>query len=207
MPAIGFEVNEALCEDKIVTMAKRENSLSGQFLIAMPSLGDSVFEQAVVYICEHNAEGTLGVVVNRALDTSLGELLQQVDLPAANDHIAETPVHMGGPVKPEHCLILHSPVGDWTSTLVVGKELGLTGSPDLLEAIAGGAGPARFLVCLGYAGWGAGQLESELADNAWLTGPADRTIMFDIPMSRRWQAAAGVLGIDMRLMSNQVGHG
>lgn len=188
-------------------MMQPEYSLSGQFLIAMPSLGDSVFEQAVIYVCEHNDEGTLGVVVNRALDTSLGDLLRQVDLPAASDLISDTPVHMGGPVKPEHCLILHTPVGEWTSTLIVGDELGLTGSPDLLEAIAGGAGPQRYLVCLGYAGWAGGQLEDELAENAWLTGPSDRAIMFDIPAAQRWKAAAGSLGIDIRLLSNQVGHG
>lgn len=186
---------------------RAHSNLSGQFLIAMPSLGDSVFEQSVVYVCEHNAEGTLGLVVNRQLDATLGELLEQVDLPAASKRIADTRIYMGGPVKPEHCLILHSPVGSWTSTMVVGDGLGLTGSPDLLEAIAGGAGPEHYLVCLGYSGWAGGQLENELSANAWLTGPSDPRVIFDVPSKNRWRAAATAFGIDMRLVSSEVGHG
>ena len=180
--------------------------LSHHLLIAMPALADDNFRHSVTYICEHGEHGALGVVVNRPLTVTLGDLLAQVGLQPASDVIAGQPVYGGGPVQPNACLILHRPLGQWNSSLPVTDEIGLTGSLDLLTAIARGEGPDDFLVCLGYAGWGAGQLEQELADNAWLTAPARLDVLFELPVKRRWRAAAASIGVDLDLLPHRAGH-
>jgi putative transcriptional regulator len=180
--------------------------LSHHLLIAMPMLADGSFRQSVTYLCEHGEGGALGVIVNRVLPLSLGELLAQVGLQAADPAIAGLPVHAGGPVQDNACLILHRPLGRWDSTLAVTDEIGLTGSMDLLASIARGVGPDDFLVCLGYAGWGAGQLEQELADNAWLTAPGRGDLLFDLAVEQRWRAAAASIGVDLDLMPGRAGH-
>ena len=180
--------------------------LSHHLLIAMPALADENFRQTVTYVCEHGEHGALGVIVNRPLTATLGELLAQVGLKPATDAIAGRPVYGGGPVQTNACLILHRPLGRWDSTLPVTDEIGLTGSMDLLTQIARGAGPDDFLVCLGYAGWGAGQLERELAENAWLTVPGRMEVLFDLPAEHRWRAAAASIGVDLALLSSRAGH-
>jgi putative transcriptional regulator len=179
--------------------------LAGQFLIAMPGLEDPNFRQSVTLLCEHNAEGAMGVVVNRPAELSLGELAHHVGLKVARAEVARRPVYNGGPVRPEACVILHRPRGRWASTLPVGTGLGLTGSMDVLEAIAADAGPTEYLACLGYAGWGPGQLEEEVKANAWLTAPGDPAIMFELPHEARWRAAAAAIGVDIALLSGQAG--
>jgi len=180
--------------------------LTNHFLIAMPGLADPNFYHTVTYICEHNSDGALGIVINRPLGTRLGDVLEQLEIKPASPQIAEQPVYLGGPVQPERGFVVHRPVGDWDATLKITENIGVSSSRDLLGAIAQGAGPERTLIALGYAGWGAGQLEQELAENAWLSGPADERILFDLPVSQRWAAAAQLLGVDLNLLSSDAGH-
>ncbi len=180
--------------------------LTNQFLIAMPSLADPNFFQTVTYISEHNEAGALGIVINRPLTLTLGDLLKHMDMDPANPELAQLPVYQGGPVQPEHGFLIHTPVGRWQSTLRVTKHIGITTSRDILQAMAQGEGPRQTLIALGYAGWGPGQLESEMAQNAWLSGPADQAIIFDTPVAQRWAAAAALLGVDLSLLSGDAGH-
>lgn len=189
------------------TMAMTEPTyLSNQFLIAMPTLADPNFFQTVTYISEHNASGALGLVINRPLNLSLGQLLEHLQITTNRFDLAALPVYQGGPVQPEQGFVLHSPVGHWGATLRVTERIGITTSRDILQAVARGEGPEHLLVTLGYAGWGPGQLEQELADNAWLFGPADSDILFQTPSDQRWQAAAALMGIDLTLLSAHAGH-
>jgi putative transcriptional regulator len=180
--------------------------LTHQFLIAMPALADPNFFQTVVYISEHNASGALGLVINRPLNLSLGQLLEHLDIPTHQTELEAMPVYSGGPVQPEQGFVLHSPVGQWGATLRITDRIGITTSRDILQAAARGEGPEHFLVMLGYSGWGPGQLEQELAENAWLSSPADLDIVFHKPSEQRWLAAAALLGIDLNLLSTDAGH-
>lgn len=181
-------------------------SLSNHFLIAMPALSDPNFHHTTTFICEHNAEGALGLVINRPIDLQLGDILEHMGIEPGNREIASLPIHMGGPVQNDRGFVLHEPLGNWDATLKVTETTGITSSRDILEAIARGEGPARYFITLGYAGWGAGQLEQELAANAWLSGPASTRIVFDTPCEDRWEAAAALLGIDLKLISGETGH-
>lgn len=180
--------------------------LTDQFLIAMPTLADPNFAHTVTYICEHSADGALGIIINRPSDLTLAEVLAQLDLDGSAARARGAPVFVGGPVLPERGFVLHEPGGVWDSSLKVTAGISVTTSRDILAAIARGEGPRRMLVALGYAGWGAGQLEQELADNAWLSAPADARIMFDTPHERRWLEAARLIGVDPRLMTGEAGH-
>lgn len=177
------------------------------FLIAMPALADPNFSQTVTYICEHNNDGALGLVVNRPADLTLGELLQHLGFHPIRKEIGEKAVYVGGPVQRERGFVLHEPGGTWESSLSVSPQLAVTTSKDVLEAIAEDRGPERYLVALGYAGWGPGQLDREMAENAWLSGPADATILFDQENHEKWRAAARLLGVDLSLLSSDTGHG
>ncbi len=181
-------------------------SLTNHFLIAMPTLDDPNFQRTVTYICEHNADGALGIVINRPTDITLGELLEHMDIRPGSDDIARQIVHMGGPVQRERGFVLHPPGGDWDSSLLVCDGIAVTTSKDILAAIADGKGPEHYLVALGYAGWGGGQLEQEMAQNAWLSGPADADIIFRRDNDERWQAAAALLGVDLHLLPSDAGH-
>ena len=181
-------------------------SLTNHFLIAMPGLADPNFFHTVTYICEHDAEGAMGIVINRPLDMTLGEILGHMEIETTDPRIATQPVFQGGPVQPERGFVLHSPLGNWQATLKITDEFGVTASQDILTAIAQHHGPEKNLVALGYAGWAAGQLEQEIAQNAWLSGPADPKIVFDMPHEQRWSAAAASLGVDLNLLSGDVGH-
>lgn len=182
-------------------------NLSGHFLIAMPNMVDPYFAKTLAYICQHNEEGALGVVINRPLDLTLGGLFEQVDIPLTrDDSLGEAPVYFGGPVQMDRGFVLHAPSGEWQSSIVVGEDLALTTSRDILFAIGRGEGPEQLLVTLGYAGWGAGQLEKELAENAWLTVPAQRDIMFRMGNDERLAAAMGMLGVDFASLSEEAGH-
>lgn len=182
------------------------SNLSNHFLIAMPGLEDVNFYRTVTYICEHNEEGAMGIVINRPLDINLGDILEQMDIPVSSPDTSEQAVFSGGPVQTERGFVLHSPEGKWDSTLQITPQISITTSRDILEAIAEGKGPLQSLVALGYAGWGKGQLEEEMSANAWLSGPADSQIIFNLPPMERWQAAAQILGVDMNLMSGDTGH-
>jgi putative transcriptional regulator len=179
---------------------------TNQFLIAMPSLADPNFSQTVTLICEHNDEGALGIVINRPLELRLSELFEHLEMTTTTPFPANMAVYAGGPVQMDHGFVLHQPLGHWESTLRVQEEIGLTTSRDILSAIAAGDGPEKSLVTLGYAGWGPGQLEQEISNNAWLTVPYDIDIVFDVPADKRWQAAASKLGIDLNLLAGDAGH-
>lgn len=180
--------------------------LSNHFLIAMPSLRDPNFAQTVTYICEHNRDGALGLVINRPTELTLGELMEHMGEKATSKDRASQIVHFGGPVQQDRGFVLHSPLGQWESSLAITEVLGLTTSRDILISIAEDRGPRKSLIALGYAGWGAGQLEREIAENAWLAGPVEQEILFDLPSEKRWAAAAASLGVDLRLLSGEAGH-
>jgi len=181
--------------------------LKGHFLIAMPSLQDPNFSQSVTFICEHNDDGAFGLVINHETDATIGEVLDQLNItPVANNPYLQQKVFLGGPVDIERGLILHAPIGDWGSTICEHREIGITSSLDIMRAIGENTAPENFLVCLGYAGWGPGQLEQEMSQNAWLNGPADKSVIFNTPVNKRWQAAASLLGVDLSLLSSDIGH-
>lgn len=181
-------------------------NLTHHFLIAMPNMVDSNFARTLTYVAEHNDQGALGVIVNRPIDMTLGALLERIDVPLQVPELGLQPIYFGGPVQTDRGFVLHRPAGDWHSTLTVNDEVGLTSSKDILEAVGAGGKPAEFLVTLGYAGWAAGQLEDELANNAWLTVPADMSIVFDLPPEERLVAAMQSLGVDFARLSEVAGH-
>jgi len=182
-------------------------NLTHHFLIAMPAMMDPHFANSLTYVCEHNPEGALGIVVNKPIDMTLSTLFEQIDVPLEDRLLVDSPVHFGGPVQIDRGFVLHRPIGNWQSTLAVNDAVGLTTSKDVLEAAGRGEGPKDMFVSLGYAGWSAGQLEMELAQNAWLTVEADPDVLFDLPAERRLSAAVRLLGIDMSRLSDMAGHG
>ncbi|HPE59388.1 MAG: YqgE/AlgH family protein [Thiothrix sp.] len=183
------------------------SSLRNSLLIATPVMHDLHFNRTVTLICQHDEQGAFGVTVNRPLDVTVGELLQQLNIDVESPEIGSQSALSGGPVQPEQGFVLHC-TGEqvWESTLQIDDEVGITSSRDILVDIAKGQGPKRFLLVLGCAGWGSGQLEAELKENAWLTCPSDSRILFDMPYPQRWKGAASLLGIDMSLLSPAAGH-
>jgi len=181
-------------------------NLTDNFLIAMPRLEDPYFSNALVYICEHNAKGALGIIVNRPIDMNLAGLFEKIDIKLEAEQLAELPVYFGGPVQLDRGFVLHRPVGQWQSTLAINGEVGLTSSRDVLAAVGKEGLPAEILVSLGYAGWEAGQLEAELAENSWLTVPAKASILFELPPDERLPAAMHKLGISFAQLSDVAGH-
>jgi putative transcriptional regulator len=181
------------------------SNFTNQFLIAMPGLEDPNFFHSVTYICEHGDEGAMGIVINQPSDLTLRTVLEHMQI-EADDTCERIPVFNGGPVQPDRGFVLHPPGASWSSSVQVADTVAVTTSRDILEAMARHEGPEHCLVALGYAGWGAGQLEQEIAGNAWLTTPADPDILFTLPAPDRWQAAATRLGIDLSLMSGDAGH-
>ncbi len=181
-------------------------NLTAHFLIAMPAMADPRFANTLTYVCEHSKDGALGIVINRPIDMTLSSLFDQINVPLNNNPVGAAPVHFGGPVQIDRGFVLHRPLGNWQSTLAISDELGLTTSKDVLEAVARGEGPKDVFVSLGYAGWSAGQLEQELAQNAWLTVEANADVLFDVPPEQRLPAAMSLLGIDFARLSEGAGH-
>ena len=181
-------------------------NLTDHFLIAMPNMADSYFAKTLTYICEHNDEGALGVVINQPIDMTLQSLFEQIEIELQPEKLKELKVNYGGPVQMDRGFVLHQPVGEWQSTLAMNNNLGLTTSKDILHAVGRGEGPEKILVTLGYAGWGPGQLEQELAQNAWLTVKASPDVIFDLPHEARLQAAMDILGINPAFLSEDAGH-
>lgn len=187
-------------------IADRTRFLSDQLLIAMPAMVDPHFDHSVTYICEHGPEGALGLVINRPLGLTLGAVLKQLDLDCLDPATSARAVYCGGPVLPERGFVLHDSASRWDSTLRVNHRFSVTTSRDVLAAIAAGKGPRQALVALGYAGWSSGQLEAELADNAWLSAPADPQLVFDTSADQRWDRAARSIGADPSRLSGAAGH-
>jgi putative transcriptional regulator len=184
--------------------------LTNQLLIAMPSLADPNFAQSVALVCEHTDKGALGIVLNRPLDMTLGEIFEQLKLECADAALKDSPVLRGGPVQQDRGFVLHAPGGPadptFDSTLKVSDTLHVTTSRDVLASMAAGGFPTRAVVALGYAGWDAGQLEDEIRSNAWLNVPASDEIIYRTPYEARWHAAARTIGIDLGRISHQAGH-
>jgi putative transcriptional regulator len=191
-------------------------NLTHHFLIAMPGLQDEAFSRSVVYLCEHSARGALGLVINKPSDINLRHLFDKVDLPLTRDDLAGAPVFQGGPVQIERGFVLHEAVFKaddsatqetvYASTMTIPGGLEMTTSKDVLEAISTGAGPKKVLVSLGYSAWGEGQLESELAENSWLTVGADVSVIFDTPVEQRYDKALSLLGLQSWMLTTESGH-
>ena len=181
-------------------------SLENQLLIAMPSLNDPYFNKTVTYICEHNDDGAMGLIINLPVNITLNELLEQIDADNKECDSLEQPVLTGGPVSPQRGFVLHSPQEGWTSSLSLSQDVMITTSKDILMALGTDDAPEAYVVTLGYAGWGPGQLEKEILENSWLTTPADAEIIFKTPIEMRWKKATEKLGIDLAHLSTDIGH-
>jgi putative transcriptional regulator len=190
-------------------------NLTGHFLIAMPALTDPYFAKSVTFICTHNQDGAMGVVINRPTDINFSTLFEKINLKLENDIVADQPVLYGGPVQPERGFVLHATsstaTNDWDSSMTIAKHTTLTSSKDILEAVAQGNGPKKMLLALGYAGWTPGQLEQEIAQNAWLSVQAKNSaelnkILFEIKYEEKLNAALALLGVDPAMLSDVAGH-
>jgi len=195
----------------LIVMGKGNNIettgyLDQQVLIAMPGMVDSNFTRSVTLLCQHNDEGAIGITINRLSDYSLGEIFSQLHLECADETIRNMPVLEGGPVAPDRGFVLHSPQEGYESSMAVGPDIMVTTSRDVLVAIAQGGGPEKYIIALGYAGWGGGQLEGELRENAWLSVMADSDIVFDMPVPNRFDGALGRLGIKVDRLHSDIGH-
>lgn len=172
----------------------------------MPGMADPYFAKTLTLICEHSDKGAIGVVVNKPIDLTLASLFGEINIALEDAALRETNVLFGGPVLMDRGFVLHQPLGEWSSTLKIDDELGLTTSKDILEAIAAGTGPSRVLVTLGYAGWGPGQLEDEVARNGWLSVDANADVVFTLPPAERLAAAMALLGLNYGNLSDVAGH-
>jgi putative transcriptional regulator len=181
-------------------------SFSDHFLIAMPNMADPLFARALVYLCEHGEHGAMGLIVNKPSGIAMAQLFDQIDLPLMKAPLSASSVFFGGPVQPDRGFVLHAPVGKWQSSLQVTGEMALTTSKDILVAVSEDKGPEQVLITLGYAGWSAGQLEEEIANNAWLTVPSDPEIIFSLPVEQRYDAAMALLGVNSLQLSGDIGH-
>ena len=181
-------------------------SLTNHFLIAMPALADPNFYHTVTYICAHNEDGAMGIIINRPLALSLGDVLQQMQIASRSSRIGHMPIYQGGPVQADRGFVLHQPIRKWDSCIEVTGDMGIATSRDIMHSIANGEGPEQVFIALGYAGWAPGQLEREIIENAWLNAPADTSIIFSTPVEQRWRAAAGLMGVDLKKLSIDVGH-
>jgi len=182
------------------------NAFAGRLLIATPSMQDPNFARSVILVCEHNADGALGLVVNRRLPLQLGDILDKLEIATELIDLKATPLYAGGPVEGARGFVLHDTPDFDADSFALGDALAVTASEAMLNAIAGGQGPRRFMLVLGYAGWGAGQLEQEFIDNAWLDVPASPDLIFDTAVEQRWRKAAELIGIDLARFSAQTGH-
>lgn len=182
-------------------------SLKNHFLIAMPSLNDPFFYHSVVYLCEHSEQGAMGLIINKPTQLMLDELLEHFHITCSSPLAKKTPIFFGGPVSKDQGMVLHDHAqGNWTNSIKVTNDISLTSSTDILQAIGHDQAPENMLIALGYSSWGEGQLEQELAENSWLTCPANKDILFTSPSQECWQRAAALIGVDINLLSDDVGH-
>lgn len=209
MPVPGLLPETSELKELKAHMTAPALNLANHFLIAMPSMQDPIFGGTVVYVCEHNENGVLGVVINKPTDMTMEVLFDRIDLEvssAAERHLESEPIMFGGPVQDDRGFVLHTPGAHYSSSLTVTNDVAFTTSIDVLEAVARGQGPERMMVSIGYAGWSPGQLEDELARNGWLTVAADPRIVFDVPIEDRYQAAIKLLGFDPLMLNSEAGH-
>lgn len=183
-----------------------ENSLANHLLIAMPSLKDPNFEKTVIYVCEHREEGAVGLIINRPMQFSLSLVFEQLEIEPKSIEQSHMPLMFGGPVQPERGFVVHKPLGNWKSSLILQDEVTVTTSNDIIRAIADDKGPKDILVTLGYSGWVEHQLEKEIMDNTWLVCPYRSEIIYEVPFEDRWEYAGLTLGIKMNQLSTSAGH-
>lgn len=182
------------------------SSLGNHLLIAMPSLVDSSFERSVIYICENQTQGTVGLIINRPLEFPLGFVFDQMHIESPQDKQKHKPLLFGGPVQPERGFVIHRPLGAWRSSTVLNDDVFITTSNDIIRALAVNQGPEDSLVFLGYAGWGANQLETELIQNTWLVCPYKHELLYEVPFADRWEHAASTIGVKISQLSTTIGH-
>jgi putative transcriptional regulator len=186
-------------------------NLTGHFLIAMPGMTDPFFSKSVTFICSHNQDGAMGVIINRPTDVTYETLFEKINVELLNSLVADNPVLYGGPVQPERGFVLHQPAGEWDSTMTISENTALTTSKDILESVAIGAGPEKMLLTLGYAGWVPGQLEQEIAQNSWLSVQAKdvttlHKILYEIQYDDKLNATLALLGVNPAMLSDVAGH-
>jgi putative transcriptional regulator len=182
------------------------SSLANHLLIAMPSLVDPNFERAVIYVCEHHIQGTVGLIINRPMQFPLGLVFEQMKIEPISVEQNQLPLLFGGPVQPERGFVIHRPIGGWRSSLTLGNDVTVTTSNDIIHAIAAKTGPKDVLVTLGYAGWNENQLEQEVMGNAWLVCPYKPELLYDVPFSERWAYAGSTIGVKMNQLTGEAGH-
>lgn len=181
-------------------------SLANHFLIALPALKDPNFERAVVFLCEHQAEGAIGLIINRPMQFPLKIVFDQLNIVPDPNVKYQTPLLFGGPIQPERGFVIHRPSGGWRSSLVLQEDVTVTTSNDIIRAIASNKGPKDALVTLGYTGWSESQLEQELMDNSWLVCPFKSELLYEVPFSERWLYAGSTLGVNMYEITSSAGH-
>ncbi len=182
------------------------STLAGHFLVAMPTLADPRFSRGVAFLCQHDDDGAVGLLVNQLSEYRLGDILAQMQLDCDDPRVADAPVLVGGPLQQERGFVLHREHGDWEASYRINESWSVTTSRDILVAMAAGDGPRQAVMALGYAGWSAGQLEQEMMDNAWLHVEAHSRVVFDTPLEERWRAAAGLMGVDPLRIAGYAGH-
>jgi putative transcriptional regulator len=182
-------------------MEQQQTSLVDKCLIATPAIKDPIFASSLIYMCEHNENGSMGLVINHKTSQTLDEVFRQLDIPCDDESIKSQTVYIGGPVQLEQGFVLHSSPGKWQNSIEVSEGIHLTSSLDILQAVADGKGPQDFLVILGFSGWASGQLESELQQNSWLTSACDADLLFHQKAEDKWQAAFDTLGFDINMLS------
>ncbi len=187
-------------------MDEQHTQLAGHLLIAMPAMLDPNFAKTVTYVCEHSELGALGLVINRPMNLNFREVVEQLELPGEQSPLDEQAILQGGPIELQRGFVIHEPSGEWDATKAVTDGIFVTTSQDILGDMAAGKGPERAQLILGYAGWGPGQLEQEIAENAWLSVPASPQVVFDTPYEDRYEQAVALLGVDLSTLSSQVGH-
>lgn len=180
-------------------------SLEGKLLLAMPAMRDPRFVKSVIYLCSHSEEGAMGIAINHRIENlSFSQLLKQLQIQTKT--IREIPIHAGGPVEAGRGFVLHSSDFAQASTMKVSPSIHLSATVDILKSLAEGSGPKHHLLALGYAGWGKGQLERELARNSWLTVDAENEVIFETPMEEKWTRAMACIGVDVNRLSGEAGH-
>jgi putative transcriptional regulator len=181
-------------------------SLANHLLIAMPGLTDPNFDRSVIYVCENQEQGSVGLIINRPMTYPLGFVFEQLNIEPINVEKNSLPLLFGGPVQPERGFVIHRPLGGWRSSLSITDEVTVTTSNDIIRAIATDTGPKDVLVTLGYAGWGEHQLEKEVLDNVWLVCPYKPELLYEVPFPDRWRYAASLIGVDINLLCSDAGH-
>jgi putative transcriptional regulator len=183
-----------------------DTSLANHLLIAMPSLTDPNFERSVIYVCEHNAGGTVGLIINRPLEFPLSLVFEQMKISPSSEEQNYRPLLFGGPIQPERGFVIHRPIGGWRSSLSLGNDVTVTTSNDIIRAIAANTGPKDVLVTLGFTGWTGNQLEQEVMNNTWLVCPFKSELLYEVPFMQRWEYAGLTIGVKMTQLSSNIGH-